>query len=96
MAVSKYYVGDVGTEIIVDTTVSLAAATVFQLRVLKPGASSPTTWAGTLYQGTKIRYVVQDGDFSVAGAYLLQAYVEMPGWSGLGNTANFIVYNQFG
>jgi hypothetical protein len=94
MTISKYYVGDIGTEIIVDTTVDLTAATVLSLKVLKPGTAE-VTWSGTQYETTKIRYVIQSGDFNVAGVYSLQAYVEMPGWSGRGNVATFVVWDPF-
>jgi hypothetical protein len=94
MTISKFFVGDIGTEIIVDTTVDLSAATVLSLKVIKPGTAE-ITWPGTLYETTKIRYVIQSGDFNVAGGYLLQAYVEMPGWSGRGNVATFEVWDLF-
>jgi hypothetical protein len=92
---NKIYVGDVGTEIIVDTTISLNQATVLQLRVLKPGSSEEVTWAGEEHEGTKILYRAQPGDFSIAGVYMIQAYIEIPGWKGRGNLATLIVWDIF-
>ena len=91
----KYYVGDIGTEIIVDTCSDITSATVSNLKVEKPDGTLHT-WTGTVYETTHIRYVVVDGDFDQVGLYLVQAYVEMPGWSGLGNTAEFKVTAVFG
>jgi len=91
----KYYVGDVGTEIIVDTCSDITTATVTDLLVEKPDGTL-VTWSGDVYETTKIKYVVQAGDFDQAGEYILQAYVEMPGWQGRGNSTSFRVTVVFG
>jgi hypothetical protein len=92
---AKYYVGDLGTEIIVDTCSDISEATLAALIVLKPNASTPVTWVGAVYETTKIRYIVTADDFNVAGEYRLQAYVEMPGWKGRGDTVRFKVTDPF-
>lgn len=91
----KYYVGDTGTEIIVDTCSDITTATKVALLVLKPNASAAEEWIGTVEEETKIKYVVKVNDFDVAGEYRMQSYVEMPGWEGRGNTARFKVSDQF-
>lgn len=91
----KYYVDDVGTEIIVDTCSDISSATVTDLIVEKPDGEQ-FTWHGSVYDTTKIRYVVDAGDFDQVGEYLVQAYVEMPGWAGRGNTTTFKVTGHFG
>jgi hypothetical protein len=93
----KYYIGDIGTEIIVDTCVDLveAGAIVTNLIVEKPDRTVEI-WAGSIYGTTSIKYVVQVGDFDQAGPYRIQAYVEMSGWTGRGNTATFQVTDLFG
>lgn len=93
----KYYVGDIGTEIIVNTCIDLvdAGATVTNLIVEKPDGTVET-WVGSIYEITYIKYDVQDGDFDQYGTYHLQAYIEMPGWSGRGTTASFQVTSVFG
>lgn len=90
----KYYVGDVGTEIIVDTCSDISTSTVRDLLVEKPDGTR-VTWHGSVYETTKIRYVVRAGDFDQAGEYSVQAYVEMPGWTGKGNTVTFKVTGEF-
>lgn len=93
--VSKYYVGDIGTEIIVDTCVDISTATVTNLLIRKPDGTSHT-WVGVIYNTQYIKYVVVADDFDQTGEYRLQAYVEMPSWQGRGDTARFQVSEQFG
>jgi len=90
----KYYVGDIGTEIIVDTCTDITQATVTDLNVEKPDGTD-VVWHGSIFETTKIRYVVQQGDFDQAGEYMLQAYVEIVGWRGRGNVTSFKVNSVF-
>ena len=92
---SKYYVGDVGTEIIVDVCSDITLATKVSLLVKKPDGTEHE-WIGTVFEITKIRYVVSVGDFDQNGKYRVQAYVEAPGWQGRGDTTYFKVSPQFG
>jgi hypothetical protein len=92
---NKYYVGDIGTEVIVDTCSNISSATTANLKVEKPDGTL-VTWVGVVYQTTKIRYVILDGDFDQAGKYLMQAYVEIGSWSGHGDTVTFTVSELFG
>ena len=91
----KYYVGDVGTEIIVDTCSDIITATLARLIVEKPDGTV-VNWDGAVVDDTKIRYVVSVGDFDQVGEYRLQAYVEMPGGTWRGNTTSFKVTQVFG
>ena len=91
----KYYVGNLGTEIIVDTCKDITTATKVSLMVMKPNATVAEEWVGSVYEDTKIRYVVIAGDFDVAGEYRMQAYVEMPSWQGRGSTVRFKVSDLF-
>lgn len=90
----KVYVGDVGTVIIVNTKEDLAAATVTNIKVQKPNKTE-VIWAGTVYENTKIKYIIQEGDFDVPGDYMVQAYIEIPGWKGRGETTQFTVYARY-
>lgn len=92
---AKYYVGDIGTEIIVDTCSPISGATKAALLVMKPGSSAAVEWVGTVFEDTKIRYIVTADDFNIAGEYRMQAYVEMPGWTGRGDTVRFKVSDPF-
>lgn len=94
MPVSKYYVGDVGTVIEVDCVENISSGTEFKLKVRKPSGTA-VTWVGALYGTTKIQYTVGSGDWDEDGRYELQAYVAMPGWTGLGDTDTFQVEKPY-
>lgn len=92
----KLYVGDIGTEIVLDCGVDVSSATVRKILVRKPNSDAAIEWAALAEGTNKIKYVVVDGDLDVAGIYYLQAYIEMPTWKGRGETANLTVANLFG
>jgi len=92
--VSKFYVGDIGVRIEVDTCSDITTATLVVLRVEKPDGTTHD-WVGTVYDTTKILYIVGPGDFDQEGRYRLQPYIEMPSWQGQGNTATFKVHSVF-
>lgn len=91
----KIYVGDVGTEIILDCGVDISNATVREIVARKPNGQV-VTWAATASGTTAIKRTVLAGDLDVAGRWMLQAKVATPAWSGLGETFSIIVYNAFG
>lgn len=90
----KYYIGDVGTEILVDTLNDISTATVRALLVKKPDGSRHE-WFGTLSGTTKVRYLTVSGDFDQSGIYYLQSYVVLPGGSWKGRTGSFLVRKEF-
>jgi hypothetical protein len=92
---STIHVGDLGTELLVNTGTALAGATTVEILVFKPGGTASVAWTGTVVDSTWIRYRVVSGDLSVAGAYRCQAHVHLPTWSGLGEVFTFRVYEAF-
>lgn len=91
----KYFVGDVGTEIIVDVCVDITAALAQKLFVLKPGAAVPEEWVGGVYRSRYIRYVVVAGNFDVAGDYRVHGWVQLPTGEWTGDEDQFTVYDRF-
>ncbi len=91
---NKIYVGDIGTVITLDTNESIASATTTDIKV-KKGDGTIATWTGLRSESSGVMYTIVDGDLSCSGIYKAQAYVVMPGWSGLGETAEFRVYAAF-
>ena len=91
---NKIYVGDIGTVIILDTNETISSATTTDIKV-KKGDGTIVTWTGSLSGNDSVTYTVVDGDLSCSGIYKIQAYVVMPIWSGLGETAEFQVYAAF-
>ena len=90
----KIYAGDIGTVFEVDTGVDITTATKAALRVRLPNNKS-VEWVGAVTGMTKVRYAVLAGDLPIAGIYLLQAYIEMPSWSGHGETVQIKVSKAF-
>jgi hypothetical protein len=92
----KYYVGDIGTRLIVSTGNNLTTATTWDLLVQKPSGAIDT-WVGAIDGGdnTRIVYTIQNGDFDELGRYKLQAYVVFASGSWRGNTAYFTVSEAF-
>lgn len=91
---SKYYVGDIGVKIVVDTGIDISNATVLQLKVRKPD-NTEVDWTATFEGLTKLSYTIISGDWTQAGRYLLQSYVETPTWKAKGETTSFEVYYKF-
>lgn len=99
-AESKVYVGDLGTEVVVETCQDLTAATAVALEVWLPGATVAVTWAVTVVNTTQLRHVLATTDpadltkydVSVPGVYRVQPVVTLPTGRWRGATATFLVY----
>lgn len=87
----KVYVGDIGTDIIVNCGSDISDATDRKLMVKKPDGSI-VEWDADIYQSNYLKYTIVDGDFNLQGVYKLQASLTLSGWSGRGETVNFTVY----
>ncbi len=90
----KIYVGDVGTEVILDTEEDLSTATTHNILWKSPGGSG--TWVGEVVETTKVRYIIQAGDWNYPGLWKFQTSIIMPNWSGTGETAEEEIYEAFG
>jgi len=91
---TKVYVGDIGTELLLDTGQALATATALTIEVLKPD-STTASWTGAVSATTKIRFVSAAGTFNIAGEYRLQAKAVMPSGTWLGQTVSLTIYTPF-
>jgi len=85
------FVGDVGTEIILDCGVDITAATIMKIIARTPVTGQRVEWVATLEGATSIKYTTSAGDISVEGILQVQAYIEMPTWKGYGNKVNVTV-----
>lgn len=90
---SKFYKNSIGVSVIVDTSLDTAGATL-ELIVKKPDDTT-VTWTGIAEELTKIKYVIQLGDWDQAGTYLLQAKITFADKILLGETVQFEVLEQF-
>lgn len=91
---NKIYIGDIGTTITLNTNETITAATITNIKMRK-GDGTIVTLVGELSGADSVTYDFVDGDLSCRGIYKVQAYIEMPDWSGLGETASFQVYGAF-
>ena len=91
----KHYKGTIGTEVLVDVKENIITATTVLLKVTKPSGIVVNWTDCRVKELTKISYIIKSGDWDEAGEYRLQAYVELPDWSGLGETATFTIYDPF-
>lgn len=95
----KIYVGDIGTEIMLDAGQDIAGATV-EIAVLKPGAAGETPWTATTYAidgATQyVRHTTVADDLDVPGVYRVQPVIALAdgGWTGRGETAEFRVFDK--
>lgn len=91
---SKFYKNSIGVSIIVDTGLDIGSATSLELVVKKPDDTT-VTWTGIAEGLTKIKYVIQSGDWDQSGTYLLQAKVTFSDKVLSGETVQFEVLDQF-
>jgi len=94
MSDGKVYAGDVGTVIVLDTEADLSAAVDVSI-VARDPAKADVVWPGVVTDGTKVRYVVQVDDLALAGSWRLQARVELPTGTWLGETVKMPVHKPF-
>ena len=93
---TKTYVGDIGTAIVLDTGQSLAGASSVSIEVLRPGGTVQASWPGTVVESTKVQFVSLPDTFASAGEHKLQARVVLPSGTWLGETVGLTVYRPFG
>lgn len=94
----KHYVGETGTQIIVDCGQNISAATGCLLYVRKPDGTL-VTWTPTILTLNSLpnylSYSTLAGDFDQIGSYCLQSYMMLAGWSGRGETVMFQILGNF-
>jgi hypothetical protein len=83
---TSVFMGDVGTEIIVDCGADITTATVRSIVVRKPSGVK-VIWPAEMLTSTMIKYTVLEGDLDIPGKWKLQAYVEMPSGKWFGEVA---------
>ncbi len=89
---NKVYVGDTGTEILLDTGANLTGNSSLQILVRKPNNTTVLWDAARVGSTSVIKFVTLSNTLNVAGTWKLQAKVTIPGWSGHGETFTFTVY----
>jgi hypothetical protein len=93
--VNKHYVGEIGTEILIEADSDISAASGVWMEVKKPDGITIEEWSATIVSGIYIQHIVEAGDFDQAGEYSVQPYIAMSGWAGYGETDTFKVHKKF-
>lgn len=89
-----YYVGDIGTQIVVNCGVDISSATNTKLKVKKPDETI-VEWVATISGTNNLTYTTISGDLDQSGEYKLQALLTQDGWTGHGDVATFDIYDLF-
>lgn len=87
---AEVYLGDIGTEIVIDCGIDLTQSTAVTIVALRPDGTK-VDWSSAVYQSTFVRYVTQAGDLSIPGLWQLQPKIESPTWSGSGSVVEMTV-----
>ena len=86
------YIGDYGTQVILNTGEDLTQPTVNSVAILaKKPSGSEVTWDASVYDTTKILYELKEGDLDETGTWIIQAIVDASLWQGKGRTSSFRV-----
>lgn len=91
---SKVYVGDTGTLIVLDCGQDISAASARSIEVKKPDGSV-VSWAAVLVGANAMSYTSLLGTFDQAGTWKLQAKVTLPSGVWRGTTADLLVHAAF-
>lgn len=88
---SKTYVGDVGTALIVDCGTDISDATVHVIKVTFPDGTEKE-WQAEIHEINYLKYILTEEDTRQRGTYTAQAYVETPDGKWYGETFKRYVY----
>lgn len=92
---NKVYVGDTGTQLILDCGTSIVGSTTRSIEARKPDGSL-VSWGATQEGSNSIKYVSEPSSFDQSGTWRLQAKVTMPSGIWLGQTVSLVVHPKFG
>ena len=90
----KIYIGDIGTDIIVDCGEDITGATGLSLKIQKPDRTL-ASWVATIYNANYLKYTIVLNDLDQSGRYRVQASLTLSGWTGLGETDIFTVSSLY-
>jgi hypothetical protein len=92
---TKVYVGDIGTALVLDTGQSLAGASSVSIEARKPNGSTEVSWTAAVVETTKVQHISLVGTFDMPGEWKLQARVVLASGTWLGETVGLTVYRPF-
>lgn len=90
----KHYQDEIGTNVLVNVGTDISTAITTNLKVKKPSGAI-ATWAASVVNSNYLSYDSEVGDLDEVGRYELQASLVIGGWTGLGETDSFIIYDPY-
>lgn len=90
---SPVFVGDIGTEIVLDCGQTITGATKLEIVARRPDGTN-VTWTASADTTTAIKYATQANDLNQAGDWKLQAYIETASWKGRGAIVTLTVSDK--
>ena len=95
---NKIYQNDIGLAVVCNVHADISNALEVKLLVRKPGGEE-VEWDGWVHEANGksqyVKYLTQEGDLDKRGRYMVQPYIEIPGWKGRGETDEFRVEAPF-
>jgi uncharacterized phiE125 gp8 family phage protein len=92
---AKHYVGEIGTDIILDCGQDISDATVSDIYYTKPSGKTGH-WTGSVYLTNYVKYTTTAaGDLDEAGVWQLQAKLTSPSWTGYGAMTEQLIYGLY-
>lgn len=91
---TKVYVGDAGTLLVLDCGQNISAATVRSIEARKPNGAM-VSWPATANGANSLQVILDDTMFTSPGRWFLQAKVTLPAGVWRGETVALDVYTPF-
>lgn len=101
---TKHYVGETGTEFILDTGILIGSVTAQHIKVFNP-ASVESTFSASLYSsyselakltGTYLlKHTLSTSDFSTPGEWKFQACIATASGTWYGETVKELIFDEF-
>ena len=85
-----HYIGENGTNIIIDVKSDISTATKLIMMTQKPSGKC-YQWVASALGLSSAKYKIKKGDLNEAGTYTVQLYLEMPDWAGYAYPITFNV-----
>jgi len=83
MSDNKIFIGDIGTEIILDAGSDLSSESTLEIHYLKPSGATGI-WEASVYQTNYAKYTTLADDLDEAGVWRFRIYTVLASWTGYG------------
>jgi len=88
---NKIFVGDIGTEIILDAGEDISSQTTLEVQYIKPSGTTGE-WTASVYNTNFAKYTTIADDIDEDGIWRFRIYVELISWTGYGEEDSIEVF----